>query len=119
MEALSDVLAVTILLNEMDRWTDIAKELEAQGIKGYRGDACQCPVARFVKQTLPVHFTVSQSYFVVNHIDQNYVTPRRVAEFIADFDMGYHPRLEDKVWAPRYNGDLYPYDEGPFADPSN
>jgi hypothetical protein len=95
MEALSDVLAVTMLLNEMDKWTDIAKELEVQGVKGYRGDACQCPVARFVKQTLPVGFTVSQSYFSVNNLDQPYVTPRRVADFIADFDMGYHPRLID------------------------
>lgn len=94
---LYDVLLVTSVLNEMDKWPNIADTFKALGIKGDRGNACYCPVARYVKQVLPdvEYFSVSQSYFNVNHIDQPYVTPRRVSEFIYDFDMGYHPSLVD------------------------
>lgn len=38
---------------------------------------------------------------------------------VYDTPTRYWMEIEHFGYGPRYNGDVYPYEEGPFADPSN
>lgn len=89
---------LSLLLNTLpDTADDIAVFLEGQGIKGRRGNAEQCAIARYLVANGFTDVDVCSDECDAAIGGKGYRTkpPRRVAEFIALFDAAKYPRLLD------------------------
>lgn len=80
--------------------TAVADNLRQRGIKGWRGSACGCPIARLVERELAG--AVNQPAVVDGatvEVDGVQVTvPPPVEDFIARFDRGWYSDLRDPHW---------------------
>lgn len=96
---------------ELASQPDIAAYLKGQGIKGQRVNPFSCPVARYVSRELGVttgypdkHVSSTTTRIAVRGpkvksfppiVLQVVDAPSRVSAFIADFDRGAHPELDE------------------------
>lgn len=76
---------------------EVAKTLYAEGVKGVRGDPCNCPVANYLRHTLGNYWSVSEKsvYFAIGG-ERAAITPRAVELFIVDFDDEMYPDLDSE-----------------------
>lgn len=99
---MSDTKAeVRFLLDTIDSWSDIAQKFEELGIKGFKSDACSCPVANYVRKFADVSgFSVGPlgAYWVAGCEPKDSFNgvsvPARVQTFMDEFDQGQYPQLE-------------------------
>lgn len=101
-----DLLEKTIGLLPKEGATEIAKFLEAQGVKGIKENATQCPVARWLQRELGVDTDARETVIVTGRISaavngpkainivDSVATPPSVQHFIQKFDLGDFPKLE-------------------------
>lgn len=79
--------------------TAIAEKMRAENILGLRGDACRCPVSRYLNRKLGVTYAVGTTEVaqMVNNdesSDDRWPLPPVVTRFIRDFDGHRYPELE-------------------------
>lgn len=87
------------LLNVLGNTADeVADSLRLRGIKGYKGDACQCPVANYLIAELGTYPGDLVTYDIVSYSTPDdsgfsFRTPEPVFQFILRFDTGVYPDL--------------------------
>lgn len=83
-------------LQTINAWDNIADGFRQRGIRGWRTDACQCPVANYIKNYTSVSVAVCKEHVGFEEGDGwgNAPVPFRVADFIHRFDNGEYPDLE-------------------------
>lgn len=74
---------------------DIAHYLHDRGVRGYRMSASFCPVARYVAEMTGYLITTSRIGWSVMNFPGTYPVPPNIGNFIADFDRGLFPELEE------------------------
>ena len=97
MSAVDHEAAVAKLLADLGDTADaVADRLRALGSKGFKADACRCPVARYIEtQSTYTGPAVAQDTTVVDDPDESCrapeaLTPGPVKEFICRFDRGVY-----------------------------
>lgn len=84
---------IETVLQDIESWDDIAEGFRQRGVRGFRNNACDCPVANYVKeQSGDTTFVVSPVSYSAERT--NGYTPTRVGQFIGRFDARYYPDLE-------------------------
>lgn len=82
-----------------DLGEDPAGSLARLGIKGYRGNARACPVARYLGGQFEGYEVIATGLACVLTapeilVHHRALTPEPVRRFIDEFDQGRHPQLE-------------------------
>src|SRR5258708_244708 len=75
----------------------IAAALYSLEIKGKKYDAEECPLARYLKKTCRAD-AVKVDEYCVEVAGSKLATPDACHDFIAAFDYGDYPELEESVW---------------------
>ena len=101
------MIEVASLLRQLGskEW-EVARTLDWAGLTGRRQSTSNCPVANFVRLYFPNAFDVIvttgevcvwEEQAPVPALVSRIETPEPVSSFIASFDSGKYPRLDDRV----------------------
>jgi hypothetical protein len=95
MTELIDRLTTCVGLMSSDEIADMLTKL---GVKGRRGESCECPWARFLRILTEEYWSVGQvaAYSVAGSREElNVFLPFGVSRFVKRFDRGDFPNLID------------------------
>ena len=74
---------------------EVAGRLQAMGYTGRRDIMGDCPVARYLRETVRRTVVVGSTYCQVDNTE--FPLPEAVQAFVHEFDAGKHPTLVDAV----------------------
>lgn len=103
-EGMVDVAAVLRELGSKE--LEVARTLDWVGVTGRRQSTSACPVSNFVRLYFPDAFDVVvtptdvcvwEEHVSVPTLAAHVETPTPISSFIASFDSGKYPRLDDRV----------------------
>lgn len=89
------MLTLAEVLAQFDGYTsqEVASVLAYAGKTGQRNLATSCPMAHYLKDVLGVRYAVDGDE--ARSFDDDALLPLSVCHFVADFDAGRYPDLED------------------------
>jgi hypothetical protein len=68
--------------------------LQSAGVKGERGEATSCPIAKYLGAIYPAFMQVCESHVTVaGSRIHTYPFPDHISEWIRRFDAGYYPEF--------------------------